>query len=227
MDPARPEVREFVRDTVRELASIPGLTGINLDYVRHPDAILPSGLWSKYGIVQDKVYPAYDYGYTDYSRAKFKAQHGVDPFTLKDPESDAAWMKYRLDSVVDLVNDYLVPAAHAGGKTITADVFPGPSRARVMVRQDWGRFKLDAFLPMLYHAFYETGPEFVKTYTEEAVRTVKAPVYSGLYVDPLSDEELARTIRMALDGGAAGVSIFDAGAMTPARWSVFATAIRS
>jgi uncharacterized lipoprotein YddW (UPF0748 family) len=227
MDPARPEVREFVRDTVRELASIPGLTGINLDYVRHPDAILPSGLWSKYGIVQDKVYPAYDYGYTDYSRAKFKAQHGVDPFTLKDPESDAAWMQYRLDSVVDLVNDYLVPAAHAGGKNITADVFPGPSRARVMVRQDWGRFKLDAFLPMLYHAFYETGPEFVKTYTEEAVRTVKAPVYSGLYVDPLSDEELARTIRMALDGGAAGVSIFDAGAMTPARWSVFATAIRS
>ncbi len=56
LDPARPEVREFVRDTVRELAAIPGLTGVHLDYIRHPDAILPSGLWSKYGIVQDKVY---------------------------------------------------------------------------------------------------------------------------------------------------------------------------
>jgi uncharacterized lipoprotein YddW (UPF0748 family) len=227
LDPARPEVREFVRDTVRELASIPGLTGIHLDYVRHPDAILPSGLWSKYGIVQDKVYPPYDYGYTEYSRAKFKAQHGVDPITLPDPESNADWMKYRLDSVVDLVNDYLVPAAKHGGKTITAAVFPGPSRARVMVRQDWGRFKLDAFLPMLYHAFYETGPEFVKTYTEEAVRTVHAPVYSGLYIDPLSDDEFARTIRMALDGGASGVSIFDAGAMTPGRWAVFEKSIRS
>ena len=74
LDPARPEVREFVRDTVRELAAMPGLTGVHLDYIRHPDAILPSGLWSKYGIVQDKVYRPYDYGYTEYSRRAFKAK---------------------------------------------------------------------------------------------------------------------------------------------------------
>ena len=74
LDPARPEVREFVRDTVRELAAIPGLTGIHLDYIRHPDAILPSGLWSKYGIVQDKVYPPYDYGYTDYQPARVQGE---------------------------------------------------------------------------------------------------------------------------------------------------------
>jgi len=223
LDPARPEVREFVRDTARELASIPGLTGIHLDYVRHPDAILPSGLWSKYGIVQDKVYPPYDYGYTEYSRRLFKEKFGVDPLALKDPESNAAWLQYRLDSVVDLVNDYLVPAARQGGKMITAAVFPGPSRARVMVRQDWGRFHLDAFLPMLYQTFYDAGPEFVRTYTEEAVRTVTVPVYSGLFVSPLSDADLTRTVRMAIDGGASGVSIFDAGAMTPARWRLFRT----
>lgn len=227
MDPAHPDVRAFVRDNVHELAAIPGLTGIHLDYVRHPDAILPSGLWSKYGIRQDKVYPPYDYGYTDFSRAKFKAATGVDPIELKDPESNAAWLKYRLDSVVDLVNNFAVPAAHAAGKKISAAVFPGPSRARTMVRQDWGRFALDAFFPMLYHGFYEAGPEFVKTYTEEAVRTVKAPVYSGIYVPDLSNEELARTIRMAYDGGASGVSIFDAGAMTPERWQVFARAVRA
>lgn len=218
LDPARPEVREFIRDTVRELASIPGLTGIHLDYVRHPDAILPSGLWSKYGIVQDKVYPPYDYGYTEYARAAFKNQHGIDPLTLTDPESNAEWLQYRLNTVVELVNDYLVPAAKQGGKQITAAVFPGPDRARTMVRQDWGRFRLDAFLPMLYHTFYDAGPEFVKTYTQEAVRAVKAPVYSGLFVGPLNAADFTRTIRMALDGGASGVSIFDAGAMTPARW---------
>ena len=226
LDPARPEVRLFVQETVKELAAIPGLTGIHLDYIRHPDAILPSGLWSKYGIVQDKVYPAYDYGYTEFSRRLFQARHGVDPIDLKDPESHKDWMQYRLDSVVDLVNEYLVPAAHAGGKIITAAVFPGPSRARVMVRQDWGRFRLDAFLPMLYHTFYEAGPEFVRQYTAEAVATVRQPVYSGLYVGPLNDSELARTIDMALSAGASGVSIFDAGAMTAARWAVFARAVR-
>src|SRR5579871_5417678 len=220
LDPARPEVREWIRGTVQELAAIKGLTGVHLDYVRHPDAILPSGLWSKYGIVQDKVYPPYDYGYTDYSRKIFKARHGVDPIELKDPESNKDWMHYRLDSVVDLVNEYLVPAAHAGGKLITAAVFPGPSRARMMVRQDWGRFRLDAFLPMLYHVYYDAGPEFVKQYTAEAVATVTAPIYSGLFVSPLSDADFETTIGMALGAGASGVSLFDAGAMNPKRWEI-------
>jgi uncharacterized lipoprotein YddW (UPF0748 family) len=225
LDPARPEVREFVRDTVRELAAIPGLTGVHLDYIRHPDAILPSGLWPRYGIVQDKVYPPYDYGYTEYSRRAFKAKTGIDPIELPDPESNTAWLQYRLDSVVDLVNDYLVPAAHAGGKKISAAVFPGPSRARLMVRQDWGRFKLDQFHPMLYHTFYEAGPEFVKTYTEEAVRTVKAPVYSGLFIGPLDAAAFTQTIEMALAGGASGVSLFDAGAMNAERWALLSKAV--
>src|SRR5262245_12481736 len=148
LDPARPEVREFIRDTVSELAAIPGLTGVHLDYIRHPDAILPRGLWSKYGIVQNRVHPPYDYGYTEYSRRAFKANMGIDPIELTDPETNQAWLQYRLDSVVDLVNGYLAPAARAGGKTISAAVFPGPSLARTMVRQDWGRFDLDAYFPM-------------------------------------------------------------------------------
>ena len=72
LDPGRPEVREWVQKTVKELASIPELTGVHLDYIRHPDAILPKGLWSKYKIVQDKVYPPYDYGYSAYEREQFK-----------------------------------------------------------------------------------------------------------------------------------------------------------
>ena len=227
LDPARPEVRAFVRDTVRELAAVRGLTGIHLDYIRHPDAILPSGLWSKYGIVQDKVYPPYDYGYTPYSRKVFLERHGLDPMRLIDPERNHEWLQYRLDSVVDLVNDYLAPAAKSAGKQITAAVFPGPSLARTMVRQDWGRFQLDAYLPMLYHSFYDAGPDWVRKYTEEAVRTVKKPVHSGLFVSPLSDADFARTIEMALQGGAAGVSIFDAGAMTPARWALFAKVVQA
>ena len=225
LDPARPEVREFVRDTVRELAAIDGLTGVHLDYIRHPDAILPKGLWSKYGITQERVHPPYDYGYTEYSRKLFKDKHGVDPITLADPETSREWLQYRLDSVVDLVKDYLAPAARAGGKKISAAVFPGPSLARTMVRQDWGRFGLDAYYPMLYSSFYEAGPEFVKKYTDEGRSTVTAPVYSGLYVAPMSDAELSESIGMALAAGAAGVSIFDAGAMNPARWKVFASAV--
>ena len=236
LDPAHPDVREFVRDTVRELAGIEGLTGIHLDYIRHPDAILPSGLWAKYGITQHRVHPPYDYGYTEYSRKAFKDKHGIDPITLKDPETSREWLQYRLDTVVDLVNEFLVPAARTGRKQISAAVFPGPSLARTMVRQDWGRFTLDAYYPMLYHGFYEADPEWVRLYTREAVRTVSCSpsgacasfmpaVYSGLYVADLPPADFSRTIQMAVEGGARGVSIFDAGAMTDQRWSLFSRAV--
>ena len=223
LDPGRPEVREWVQGTVRELASIAELKGIHLDYIRHPDAILPRGLWAKYNIVQDKVYPAYDYGYSEYERKKFKKEYGVEPLQASDRErNDLAhsptWMQFRLDMVTNLVNDYLVPAAHAKGKKITAAVFPGPTLAREMVRQDWGRWKLDAFLPMLYNVFYEAGPEWVKQETRERVTTVKQPVYSGIFAHNVDEPRFTATIKMALAGGAAGISIFSLDAMDDAKW---------
>jgi uncharacterized lipoprotein YddW (UPF0748 family) len=222
LDPGRPEVREWLQSTVKELASIPQLTGVHLDYIRHPDAILPKGLWSKYKIVQDKVYPPYDYGYSAYER--FKEKFEVDPIQigngqLKDPQLEKAWFEFRLDMVVDLVNDYLAPAAHAKGKKITAALFPGPSLARQMVRQDWGRFQIDAFLPMLYHVFYEEGPEWVKKETAEATSTAKRPVYSGLFVHNMKVGEFRQTLKMALEGGASGVSLFSGDGMDAEKWA--------
>ena len=206
LDPGRPEVRDWVQETVKELASIPDLRGVHLDYIRHPDAILPKGLWSKYKIVQDKVYPPYDYGYSPYERDQFKKKSGTDPIRIgngevKDQGLVDAWLKFRWDMVVDLVNDYLVPAAHAKGKMITAAVFPAPSRAREMVRQDWGRFQLDAYLPMLYHVFYEAGPEWVREETKEGVAAVRRPLYSGIFIHNVK-VDVTRTIQMAREGGA-------------------------
>jgi len=227
LDPARPEVREFVQGTVKELAGFGELAGIHLDYIRHPDAILPKGLWSKYGLVQDRVYPAFDYGYTPYNRAAFKKAHGVDPVDIADPTSDAAWMQYRFDSVTDLVNHYLVPAAHERNKLVTAAVFPGPTLARQMVRQDWGRWDLDAFLPMLYNNCYEAGPEWVTAETREGVATVKKPIYSGLFAHKPDAAGLSALVDAAFRGGESGVSIFSMGAMDDAKWNALGAALRA
>ena len=222
LDPARPEVREFIKGIVEELAQFTDLDGIHLDYIRHPDAILPKGLWKKYGIVQDRVYPPYDYGYTDYSRRQFKEKFGADPMGMTDPGLEASWFQYRLDSVTDLVNKFLVPAAREKGKKISAAVFPGPTLAKVMVRQDWGRWDLDAFLPMLYNVFYEEGPEWVAEQTREGVATVQKPLYSGLFVGGTDPAEFATLVRSALQAGAAGVSLFSADAMDDAKWKALA-----
>jgi uncharacterized lipoprotein YddW (UPF0748 family) len=229
LDPGRPEVREWVQGTVKELAAIPQLTGIHLDYIRHPDAILPRGLWKKYNIVQDKVYPAYDYGYSEYERAQFKKRHGIDPLKIarrevQDPDLEQAWFQFQLDMVVDLVNIYLAPAAHAQGKTITAAVFPGPSLARELVRQDWGRFQIDAFLPMLYNGFYEEGPAWVRQETREGVSAVNRAIYSGLFIHDMNTETLFQTVQMALEGGASGISLFSGDGMDDAKWAAFRSA---
>jgi uncharacterized lipoprotein YddW (UPF0748 family) len=223
LDPGRPEVREWVQGTVRELAAIPELTGVHLDYIRHPDAILPRGLWKKYGIVQDRVYPQYDYGYSSYEREQFQKKFGADPIRvgrneIHDPALEQNWRQFQLDMVVDLVNQYLVPAAHGAGKTITAAVFPGPSLARQMVRQDWQRFQLDAFLPMLYNNFYETGPEWVGEMTKEAVQAVQKPIYSGLYIHEMKPQVLIETVRIAQSAGASGISLFSLDGMKGALW---------
>ena len=89
-----------------------------------------------------------------------------------------------------------------------------------MVRQDWGRFQLDAFLPMLYNNFYEAGPEWVKSYTQEGAAASGKPIYSGLFIHNMKPDELTRTIRAALDGGASGISLFSADGMDPAKWQI-------
>jgi uncharacterized lipoprotein YddW (UPF0748 family) len=225
LDPANPEVREFVRQTVSELSSIDALTGVHLDYIRHPDAILPKGLWAKYGLVQEQVHPEFDYGYTMYARNAFKQKHGVDPLDIADPLAHQAWFEFRLDSVTELVNEHLVPAARSRGKQISAAVFPGPTMAREMVRQDWGRWKLDAFMPMLYHSFYEAGAEWVLEQTREGVRAVEQPVYSGLFVPSVVAPGLSRIIAGALTGRASGVALFHAHAMDESLWNAFTDAI--
>ncbi len=227
LDPANPEVRTWLRAVVAELAAIDGLAGVHLDYIRHPDAILPRGLWAKYGLVQDRVHPQFDYGYTRLSRDRFREAHGVDPLELADPSTDRRWLQYRLDSVTALVNEHLVPAAHAARKAISAAVFPGPTLARQMVRQDWGRWQLDAFMPMLYHSFYEAGAEWVGEQTREGVATVRQPYYAGLFAPAVVAPGLTRIVEHALAAGADGVSLFHAYAMDESMWKAFSAAVRT
>ena len=82
-----------------------------------------------------------------------------------------------------------------------------------MVKQDWGRWKLDAFLPMLYSEFYQAGPEWVQQQTREGVATVKKPVYSGLFIYNIDEAAFTASVDAALAGGAAGIAIFSADAL--------------
>lgn len=202
-------VAEYLTNDYVKIANLPHVDGVHLDYVRFPDVVLPVSLWKNYGIEQTSELPEYDYCYCDVCRSKFKALTGRDPIELKYPMEDQSWINFRQDAVSRVV-DQITQAIKADGKAISAAVFPGPSMARKMVRQDWGNWALDAYYPMIYNGFYYEGPEWIGRSVKESVQTVngRARIYAGLMFPDIKDT-FEKALDEAFDNGASGVSFFD------------------
>jgi len=214
--PNQPGVAEHVQTVVTELAQYELLDGVHLDYIRFPDVILPDKLQPKYHIVQDREYPEFDYCYCDVCRSKFEAQTGIDPLKLENPAEHAAWIQFRRDSITQLVNGFLIPAARKYGKKVTAAVFPNWQN----VRQEWSKWQLDAALPMLYHNFYDGTFDWLRRETARGVQSLppEIPLYSGIFIPALKPAELVQAIEVSREAGAQGVSMFEAFSMTDAHW---------
>ncbi len=207
MCPNNPGVIDFVSTNVRELAGINGVSGVHLDYVRLPDVIIAEALQPVYNIVQDREFPEYDYCYCETCRSLFKEQSGIDPLKdLEDPSANAAWRQFRQDSVTRLVNEHLVPEARRKNVSITAAVFPNWEA----VRQEWRKWKLDAYFPMLYHNFYNADLDWIGQHLEKQIAELefKKPVYSGLFIPSLEPEALQQAMEISRKAGAAGASFF-------------------
>lgn len=202
-------VAQYLADDYVKIAHLPYVDGVHLDYVRFPDVVLPVSLWKNYGIEQTSEHPEYDYCYCDVCRAKFKAQTGRDPMELKFPMEDQSWINFRLDAITNVVSQ-ITKAVKANGKAISAAVFPGPSMAKKMVRQDWGNWSLDAYYPMIYNGFYYEGPEWIGRSVKESVQTVngRAKIYAGLMFPDIKND-FEKALDEAFDNGASGVSFFD------------------
>ena len=142
-----------------------------------------------------------------FAREQFKAQTGIDPLSdLEDPAAHAEWRQFRYNSITNLVNNFLLPEIKKENKMATAAVFPNWES----VRQQWHHWELDAYLPMLYHGFYNREVDFVEEHTRKALERLngKAPVYSGLFMPDIAPNQMEAAYQHALNGGAKGISIF-------------------
>jgi len=215
--PSRPEVRDYLRAIVKSVAETAGVDAVHLDYIRHPDVILPQGLWSKYNLVQDHEMPEYDYCYCAVCRDKFKSAAGYDPLSLADPSADVAWREFRWTSIIELVT-LLSQTVRAHNRQISAAVFPTPTLARMQVRQAWERWPLDAVFPMTYHKFHNQDIPWIGAAAREGIAAIpkSEPLYAGLYLPDLDPDALVQAVNVVRDAGAAGVSIFDSGQLTDA-----------
>jgi hypothetical protein len=241
LDPRNEQVQAWLTEQYSKMAAIPEVDYIQLDYIRYVDVILARGLWDKYGLVMNEEYPVADYCYCDDCVAAFKELSGIDIRSVEDPSLCEQWAQFRCDVITDFVNR-LAGVIHSLGKKVSADVFPGPSYAIRMVRQQWNIWNIDAFFPMNYNDFYLEPASWVEKVTREEVESVKGktPVYSGLFicrdwenkamvVDPensgLTPRELEEAVAGSMKAGASGISLFTPDDMTCEHWEALARAM--
>ncbi len=207
MCPALPEVREYIKNKIKAYCEVEGLNGISIDYHRFVDVILPTTLWPKYGIVQDREYPQWDYGYHPAMIKLFKSQYGYDPREQEDPSTDEKWLQFRCDQITEVANE-IAEVVHSYGKVMAASPFPTPAMSRKMVRQDWGKWDLDIVFPMVYHNFYTGDVSFISDCTIENVRDKndKTTLFCGIMIT--DGEEIFDGMDEALNNGAEGIAIF-------------------
>lgn len=244
LDPRNPKVAEFLIGKINQIAEIPEVDYVQLDYIRYADVILARGLWDKYGLVMEKEYSHADYCYCDSCVAQFKAETGIDIRATEQPDTVQAWAKWRCDNITALVNK-ICDAVHTKGKKVSADVFPGPdSYAKWMVRQQWNEWNVDALFPMNYNDFYMEPATWVGKVTEEEVKSVAikgTPVFSGLFIchdwknkdkviDPensgLLPSEIGEAMTSSMKAGAKGVCLFTGMSMTQDHWDALEKAIK-
>lgn len=220
--PTRKESREHILNLVSKLAEVQDIESVHLDYIRFPDIYLPIGLLPNYNLVQEEELPQFDFCYCDACISEFEKIHHKNPKTFKNPAIDMEWKQFRLSKIRDLVNEASA-IVRAKGKKITAAVFPYPEMADHMVRQRWDKWDIDRVYPMIYHNFYNEETDWVGFATRQGVEDLKnnnTELHTGIYVPPISEEELRKAIQYAKDNGATGVSFYDGPDITEAQLKV-------
>lgn len=203
IDPANPDVKTFVLEVAEEILTKYDVDGINLDYIRYPQAI-------------DAKYPGYDktnWGYSEFCREDFALRYGIDPIDIEygTPEWDK-WAKYRQDKITEMVRAFRVLTLKKG-KTLTAVIFPDRIKSLETKMQDWKTWSLnaliDGFTPLILTCDKQTANMLIGDIVKNSSKNTK--IYAGLFVPFMngSSEDLLRQVHEARKLKTNGIVFFD------------------
>jgi len=205
LDPANPYVQGFLEDLASEIITKYHPDGINLDYIRYPNANSNNdiGAW----------------GFTRYARDEFCSRYGVDPIELT--LSDARWYdwnSYRRNNVTEFVRKI----GHLGKQNntyISAVIFPDLASALSTKQQDWRNWSynnyIDGFTPLFLT--YDSGMLSSMMRDVMIVKSPETELYAGLFVTFMggASEDLIRQIYETRKMNVNGIILFDYAHTTP------------
>lgn len=198
MNPALPEVRDFLSGLYKELIKNYDIDGIQLDYIRYPE----SGDYTN------------DFSYDLYTRQLFENISGTDPMDLSpDDEGWQDWREFRVNIINSFV--YRVASEMKSLKPnifISADVRPDYEDSIEDIFQDpkdWATKDYINFLtPMSYYLFEPPVTEDINNTWSFARGHVQLDV--GLATTMNIDTKiLLRQIHAVREASATGVGLFE------------------
>ena len=174
IDPANPEVQNFLYELVSEIITRYKPDGINLDYIRYPQSLAPN--YSNYDMS--------NWGYTKFARNEFKDMYGVDPIelTVSDPLW-RYWKNYRANKITSFVKK-ISNLCRCSNVTITAVIFPNRTLAMDTKLQDWKTWSINGFVDGFTPLFLTCNDATAINLMEEVLRNKSAStkLYAGLFV---------------------------------------------
>jgi len=200
LDPANPEVQEFLQRLLCEIINTYKPDGINLDYIRYPQAISTSasGNW----------------GYTETARSLFYQQYGVDPVDMTTTAHPlwSKWGDFRRQQVSNFV-EKIGEIGKAKGIYVSAVIFPDKAVAYSRKLQNWSLWTQNHYVHALTPLFLTCNPKTLNSQITTVIRN-KAPetdLIAGLFVTFMggSEEDLIRQIHETRKVNVNGVSLFD------------------
>mgnify|MGYP003571408491 CR=1 FL=1 len=196
LDPANPEVRKFLLDLLEEIIVTYRPDGINLDYIRYPQAVADMNIW----------------GYTQTARDAFKEQYKTDPLEIKDADTLIEWANFRrnyVSSFVKSVNNI----CKKNKVYLSAVIFPDRLAALTTKLQDWKEWSkegyVDGFTPLFLTCDAKTASNSIKRIS--AAINPKTDLYAGIFVTFIggSPDDLIRQIHETRKLELGGVILFD------------------
>ena len=203
LDPSNPEVQTFLMQLACEMIYDYGIDGINMDYIRYPQAGIPRTAGGEIGA----------WGYTTCAREEFKSIYGIDPVELVPTDNCwQAWNDFRRGKVTAFVRR-LSKVCRSNKVTLTAVIFPNKYSALENKHQDWEVWTandyIDGFTPLFLTCDPVTAADMMRGVIR--YKNTKTKLYAGLFVAFMngSESDLIRQIHEIRKLNIDGFSIFD------------------
>ena len=203
LDPANPDVQNFLYELLCEIVTRYQPDGINLDYIRYPQSLAPN-------------YSTYDlsnWGYTKYAREEFNNMYGADPIDIQtDDPMWFQWKFYRCNKITAFVRK-ISCLCRTNNVALTAVIFPNRQMAMDTKMQDWKNWSMNNFVDGFTPLFLTCDDKTAMNLMEDVIRNKSAStkLYAGLFVTFMngSNFDLIKQIHAARTLSASGVIIFD------------------